>query len=84
VFSGGYVLGDASYVNSLTCNATGSYRRVDTSYSRAFLKPVPEPLAVPPPWLRREPPWTGLTLTGEEDVDLKHAGADPKSREVCW
>jgi hypothetical protein len=32
-----YVLGDASYVNSLTCNATGSYQRVDTPYSRAFL-----------------------------------------------
>ena len=31
------VLGDASYVNSLTCNATGSYQRVDTPYSRAFL-----------------------------------------------
>jgi hypothetical protein len=37
VFSGGYLLGDASYVNSLTCNATGSYQRVDTAYSRAFL-----------------------------------------------
>jgi hypothetical protein len=37
VFSGGYVLGDASYVNSLTCNATGSYQRDDTPYSRAFL-----------------------------------------------
>jgi hypothetical protein len=24
-------------VNSLTCNATGSYQRVDTTYSRAFL-----------------------------------------------
>jgi V8-like Glu-specific endopeptidase len=32
-----YVLGDASYVNSLTCNATGTYQRVDTAYSRAFL-----------------------------------------------
>jgi hypothetical protein len=31
------VIGDASYVNSLTCNATGSYQRVDTPYSRAFL-----------------------------------------------
>jgi len=38
VFSGGYVLGDASYVNSLTCNATGSYQRTDTAYSRAFLE----------------------------------------------
>jgi len=37
VFLGPYVLGDASYVNSLTCNATGSYQRVDTAYSRAFL-----------------------------------------------
>jgi Trypsin len=38
VFVGGYVLGDASYVNSLTCNATGSYQRDDTPYSRAFLE----------------------------------------------
>ncbi len=37
VFLNGYVLGDASYVNSLTCNATGSYQRVDTAYPRAFL-----------------------------------------------
>ena len=37
MFLNGYVLGDASYVNSLTCNATGSYQRVDTAYSRAFL-----------------------------------------------
>jgi trypsin len=37
VFLNGYVLGDASYVNSLTCNATGSYQRDDTPYSRAFL-----------------------------------------------
>jgi hypothetical protein len=36
-FWGPYVIGDASYVNSLTCNATGSYQRVDTAYSRAFL-----------------------------------------------
>ena len=36
-FLGPYVLGDASYVNSLTCNATGSYQRVDTTYSRNFL-----------------------------------------------
>jgi hypothetical protein len=36
-FLGPYVLGDASYVNSLTCNATGSYQRDDTPYSRAFL-----------------------------------------------
>jgi V8-like Glu-specific endopeptidase len=37
VFLGAFVLGDASYVNSLTCNATGSYQRDDTPYSRAFL-----------------------------------------------
>jgi hypothetical protein len=37
VFWGPYVLGDASYVNSLTCNATGSYQRTDTAYSRNFL-----------------------------------------------
>jgi hypothetical protein len=37
VFLNGYVLGDASYVNSLTCNTTGSYQRDDTPYSRAFL-----------------------------------------------
>jgi hypothetical protein len=37
VFWGPYVLGDASYVNSLTCNATGSYQRDDTAYSRDFL-----------------------------------------------
>ena len=36
-FLGRYVIGDASYVNSLTCNATGTYQRVDTAYSRAFL-----------------------------------------------
>ena len=36
-FLGPYVVGDASYVNSLTCNATGTYQRVDTAYSRAFL-----------------------------------------------
>jgi hypothetical protein len=38
VFLNGYVLGDASYVNSLTCNATGSYQRDDTEHSRAFLE----------------------------------------------
>ena len=36
-FLGRYAGGDASYVNSLTCNATGSYQRVDTTYSRNFL-----------------------------------------------
>ena len=37
VFFDDFVLGDASYVNSLTCNALGSYQRDDTPYSRAFL-----------------------------------------------
>jgi hypothetical protein len=37
-FFGQYVVGDASYVNSLQCNATGGYQRVDTPYSRAFLE----------------------------------------------
>ena len=37
VFWHDYVLGDASYVNSLTCNGTGTYQRDDTPYSRAFL-----------------------------------------------
>ena len=37
VFLGDFVLGDASYVNSLTCNALGSSQRVDTAYSRAFV-----------------------------------------------
>ena len=37
VFLGSFVVGDASYVNSLSCNATGGYQRVDTAYSRAFL-----------------------------------------------
>ena len=36
-FLGEFAGGDASYVNSLTCNATGSYQRVDTAYSRRFL-----------------------------------------------
>jgi hypothetical protein len=38
VFWNQFVLGDASYVNSLTCNATGTYQRDDTRYSRAFLQ----------------------------------------------
>jgi hypothetical protein len=38
VFLGRFVAGDASFVNSLTCNATGGYQRVDTRYSRAFLE----------------------------------------------
>jgi V8-like Glu-specific endopeptidase len=37
VFLGDVVLGDASYVNSLSCNATGSYQRSDTPYSRSFV-----------------------------------------------
>jgi hypothetical protein len=37
VFLDGFVLGDASYVNSFSCNATGSYQRVDTTYAREFL-----------------------------------------------
>ena len=37
VFVDGFVLGDASYVNSLTCNGLGSYQRDDTAHSRAFL-----------------------------------------------
>jgi hypothetical protein len=37
VFLNGFLLGDASYVNSFACNATGSYQRIDTAYSRAFL-----------------------------------------------
>jgi hypothetical protein len=36
-FWGDWVLGDASYVNSLTCNASGSYQRADTAYSYAFV-----------------------------------------------
>src|SRR5262249_43181588 len=43
VFLNGYVLGDASYVNSLTCNATGGYQRDDTPHSRAFLRHFPNP-----------------------------------------
>jgi Trypsin len=38
VFLDQYVAGDASYVNSLTCNATGGYQLVDTPYARAFLE----------------------------------------------
>ncbi|MDH2416318.1 trypsin-like serine protease [Nocardioides sp. CER19] len=37
VFFHGYVAGDDSFGNSLSCNATGGYQRVDTPYSRAFL-----------------------------------------------
>jgi hypothetical protein len=36
-FWGSWLLGDASYVNSLTCNATGPYQRADTPYSQAFV-----------------------------------------------
>jgi hypothetical protein len=38
VFLGPFVVGDSSYVNSLTCNASGGYQRVDTTYARAFLE----------------------------------------------
>jgi hypothetical protein len=38
-FLGRYVVGDSSFVNSLQCNATAGYQRVDTPYSRAFLAP---------------------------------------------
>ncbi|TDO52401.1 V8-like Glu-specific endopeptidase [Kribbella sp. VKM Ac-2527] len=38
VLLGRYVAGDSSFVNSLTCNATGGYQRVDTPYARAFLE----------------------------------------------
>jgi Trypsin len=38
VFLGRFVVGDSSFVNSLTCNATGGYQRVDTPYARAFLE----------------------------------------------
>ena len=38
VSSNGYLLGDASYVNSFTCNAVGTYQRVDTRYARDFLE----------------------------------------------
>ena len=37
-FLGQYVVGDSSFVNSLKCNATGGYQRVDTPYARAFLE----------------------------------------------
>jgi hypothetical protein len=37
-FLGKYVAGDASFVNSLKCSATGGYQRVDTPYARAFLE----------------------------------------------
>jgi len=35
-FLGQYVVGDASFVNSLQCNPTGGYQRVDTPYAQAF------------------------------------------------
>ena len=37
-FLGRYVVGVSSFVNSLSCNATAGYQRVDTAYSRAFLE----------------------------------------------
>jgi len=36
-FLNGYVVGSTSFVNSLSCNGTGSYQRTDTVDSRAFL-----------------------------------------------
>jgi hypothetical protein len=38
VFLGQFVAGDSSYVNSLQCNGTAGYQRVDTRYARAFLE----------------------------------------------
>jgi Trypsin len=38
VFLGRFVAGDSSWVNSLTCNASGAYQRVDTAHARAFLE----------------------------------------------
>ena len=35
-FLGQYVVGDSSFVNSLSCNATAGYQRVDTPYARPF------------------------------------------------
>jgi hypothetical protein len=37
-FLNGYLIGDASYVNSLKCNAVGAYQRIDTRYARNFLE----------------------------------------------
>ena len=37
-FLGPFVVGDSSFVNSLSCNATAGYQRVDTLYARAFLE----------------------------------------------
>ena len=37
-FLGDFVVGDSSFVNSFTCNATAGYQRVDTPYARAFLE----------------------------------------------
>ncbi len=39
-FLNGYVVGTTSFVNSLSCNGTGSYQRTDTTHSRAFLDSV--------------------------------------------
>ena len=41
VFLNGYVLGDASYVNSFTCNGTGSCQRADTVHSEGVPRSVP-------------------------------------------
>ena len=37
-FLGAFVVGDSSFVNSLSCNATAGYQRVDTPYARSFLE----------------------------------------------
>ena len=37
-FLGPFVVGDSSFVNSFSCNATAGYQRVDTPYARAFLE----------------------------------------------
>ena len=37
-FLGPFVVGDSSFVNSLSCNATAGYQRVDTPYARSFLE----------------------------------------------
>jgi hypothetical protein len=40
LFLDGYVLGDASYANALTCNALGSYQRDDTEHSRGLPRAI--------------------------------------------
>jgi hypothetical protein len=48
-FLGQYVVGDSSFVNSLQCNATGGYQRVDTAYHPNRLTSPP---AAQPDWHR--------------------------------